>query len=600
MLCGENSRETGPHVSFLLQPDEDANMGGSVYPRTCSRRAEAKMTAHSYFIDTIRGQSGTHLVILNGTLAAIYTAIAFVSLKLFATLNASASPVWPPTGLAIAALLLWGRRLWPGVYIGAFAANFLTTNTPASSLVIAAGNTLEAFTCAYLVARFAKRLNAFDTPRDLGIFVFAGLSASLVSATVGVTTLAVSGLAQWSLYISLLTTWWLGDASGALIVAPLIISFLQPSRPSLTGKLPELGLLVLSTFVVGEIVFAPVIFSSISALKLGFAVVPVIVWAGLRFGSRGATGTTSLFSTIAVWGTLSGLGPYGTGNTALLSLQFSMTLLATMGLAVGAVVHERLDAQEESRKAREAEKRFETLVESAPDAMVIADAQGRIIRVNTQTESLFGYNRQELLSLRAENLVPQRFREAHAADFRAIPGRQVMGVGTELYGLRKDGTEFPIEISISPLQTDSGLMTSSSIRDITERRRVQEERARLAAIVESSSDAIIRESLDGTIVSWNRGAERMFGYTSSEAVGQKAGILMAFDENESEVLERLNQDGRILPHNTRLARKDGRIIDVSLSMSPIQDPTGRTIAATIVIQDNRGKKIQTSSEKTTA
>jgi PAS domain S-box-containing protein len=556
------------------------------------------MTARSSINEAIPRQVSMRFTIRNGTFAAIYTSIAFASLKLFATLNASASPVWPPTGLAIAALLLWGRQLWPGVFVGAFAANFLTTSTPASSLAIAAGNTLEAFTCAYLVARFAKGLNAFDTPRNLVIFVSAGLSATLVSATVGVTTLAVSGLAQWSLYISLLTTWWLGDASGALIVAPSIISFLQPSRPTATGKLAELGLLVLSTLIVGVVVFAPVVFSSISALRLGFAVVPVIVWAGLRFGSRGATGTTFLFSTIAVWGTLAGLGPYGTGNTALLSLQFSMTLLATMGLAVGAVVHERLDAQEESRKAREAERRFETLVESAPDAMVIVDAQGRIVRVNTQTEGLFGYTRQELLSLKAENLIPERLRQAHAADFQATARRQVMGQETELYGLRKDGSEFPIEMSISPLQTDSGLMTSSSIRDITERRRVQEERARLAAIVESSSDAIIRASLDGTIVSWNRGAERIFGYTSSEAIGQNAGILMLFDENESEFLGGLKQDGRVPAHNTSLTRKDGKAIDVSLSISPIQDPTGRTVAATIVIQDNSGKKTQTPGAKT--
>src|ERR1700756_278074 len=130
--------------------------------------------------EVVARQSEIRLVILNGTFAAIYPAIAFASLRLFATLNASASPVWPPTGLAIAAVLLWGRRLWPGVYAGAFAANFLTTSAFNSSLAIAAGNTLEALTCAYLVTRFAKRLNAFDTPRDLGIFVAAGLTASLV------------------------------------------------------------------------------------------------------------------------------------------------------------------------------------------------------------------------------------------------------------------------------------------------------------------------------------------------------------------------------------------------------------------------------------
>src|SRR5215831_1034364 len=182
----------------------------------------------------------TRIVILNGLFAAVYTSVAFASLKLFATLNASASPVWPPTGLAIAALLLWGTRFWPGVYVGAFAANYLTTSATVPSLTIALGNTLEAFTCAYLGTRFAKGISAFDTTRNLGIFVSAGLVASIVSATIGVTSLVLSGQAPWSLYAAIWTTWWLGDASGALIVAPLIISFLQHSRKPLIGKLPEL------------------------------------------------------------------------------------------------------------------------------------------------------------------------------------------------------------------------------------------------------------------------------------------------------------------------------------------------------------------------
>ncbi|MBO0888785.1 PAS domain S-box protein, partial [Candidatus Bathyarchaeota archaeon] len=364
-------------------------------------------------------------------------------------------------------------------------------------------------------------------------------------------------------------------------------------------ELRELVLLLFTTLLVGEFVFAPVIFSTIPIIRLGFTVIPIIVWAGLRFGSRGATGITFLFSTIAVWGTLVGLGPYGSGNSALLSLQFSMMVLATMGLTVGAVVHERLDAQAEARKARAAEKRFEVLVDSAPDAMVITDQGGRILQVNAQTENLFGYGRQELLSLKVEDLIPERFKAvhlAHRAGYQAAPRRRGMGIGMELYGRRKDGTEFPVEISLSPIQMETGLVVSSSIRDITERRRAQEERTRLAAIVESSSDAIVRETLEGTIVSWNKGAERMFGYSSQEAVGQNAGILMRTQDGESEFGEKLKRDGRVLPYETRLTRRDGVVIDVSLSVSPINDPTGRIIGASIVVQDITRRKRDPSAK----
>jgi len=515
------------------------------------------------------------ILVSNGIFAAVYMAVAFSSLRLFATLNASASPVWPPTGLAIAALLICGPRLWPGIYIGAFAANSLTSG-PITSIAIAAGNTLEAFMAFWLVVRFAHGVHAFNGARSLGVFVLAaGLAAPLVSATVGTTSLAADGLVQSSLYGVVWTTWWLGDASGALIVAPLIISFVLRPKQVPVGGLRELVLLILVVLIAGATVFAPLIFSSIPPVALSFTVVPIIVWAGLRFGSRGATGATFLFSTIAIW--------------------------CTVGLALSALVHERLDAQEEARKARAAESRFETLVDSAPDAMVIADAQGRIVQVNSQTEALFGYAREEVLNLKVEDLIPQRFRTghlAHRADFHATPRRREMGVGMELYGLRKDGTEFPVEISLSPLQSDSGVLVSSAIRDISERRRVEEERARLAAIVETSSDAIIKETLDGTIVSWNKGAERIFGYSTLEAVGQKGGILMPSGENgESEILERLKRDGRILPYETRLTRKDGASIDVSLSVTSISDPTGRTIGASILIQDISEKKLRRLSPK---
>jgi signal transduction histidine kinase len=289
-------------------------------------------------------------------LATAYLVVGKLGLQL-AFVNASATAVWPPTGLALAAVLLLGPRVWPGILLGAFAANLTTAGSPVSSLAIAVGNTLEALVAGYLVSRFANGRRAFERPQDVFTFVLlAGLVATTVSATIGVYSLSLAGYAAWSDFVAIWLTWWLGDVGGALIVAPLLVLvWTRPQVPWGPRRAMEAVLLAAALVLTGWAVFGPSLWIPIQRYPIAFITLPVLVWAAARFGPLGSAAAAFVLSGIAVWGTLQGFGPFARAdpNESLLLVQTFMGVAAVTSLALAAAVLDRWRAAETIRTAEE-------------------------------------------------------------------------------------------------------------------------------------------------------------------------------------------------------------------------------------------------------
>jgi PAS domain S-box-containing protein len=424
-----------------------------------------------------------------GLLAAVYVAAAMFGLSL-ATIHRNVSLVWPPTGIALAALLLFGSRVWPGVMLGAFLVNAATDVSLAAAGGIAVGNTLEALAGAYLLQRGAGFRPALERVQDvLGLAVLAAMLSTTVSATVGVVSLCLDGSVSWTTYGSLWWQWWLGDAMGDLVVAPALLVWGTPSRTRhwRPDQTVEAGALVVLLTAVSQVVFGGWVTRATMSLPLAFATFPGVIWAALRFGPQGAVTATLLVSGTAIWGAVRNVGPIvGTTPTErLLVLQLFMSVMAITALLLAAA----------STQRRRGEEQFRLAVEGAPHAVLMVDGAGTILLVNAHAERLFGYPRAALVGLGIDRLVPERVRGRHAehrATFFADARMRAMGAGRDLFARHHDGHEIPVEVGLNPIRTDAGeVVVLATIIDISARKRAEETTRALIQV----SDELVR-SLD--------------------------------------------------------------------------------------------------------
>jgi diguanylate cyclase (GGDEF)-like protein len=282
---------------------------------------------------------------------ALIAAAYFLAGKLalsMAVVHPSSTAVWPPSGLALAAFLILGPRVWPGIALGAFFVNVTTGGGVWTSGAIATGNTLEGLLGAYLVLRFANGARCFDRVPDTLKFAFlAGPVSAAIGATVGATTLVLGGLARWLDFKPIWLTWWLGDQTGILLVAPLVLLWSANYRLRWGwSRIGELVILLVSLAITGQIVFGSFV---PRGYPMEYAAIPFLVWAALRFGPREAATISLLLAGIALRGTLHGFGPFAVSakNDSLLLLQAFMSIVAVTTLTLAVLTAERLRADEQ-------------------------------------------------------------------------------------------------------------------------------------------------------------------------------------------------------------------------------------------------------------
>lgn len=340
---------------------------------------------------------------------AARTGLAYSSLAPNVTL------IWAPTGISLFAVLRWGPRLWPGIIVGDLIANTGTGVALWVILGISAGNLLQTLVCAWALRRHGFN-DELQRVRDVVALLSLGTACAAISALIGPGALALSGAIDPAVYSSVFLQWWMGDATGVIVVTPLLLAWWNSGRVRFTRRRSlEGGVLLLLLGALCAMIFDRW-FGEVLSIAPGYypaslALFPLAVWAALRFGLRGATLLTLLLSVAAVWGTLRGMGPFvdATQTSSLLRWWVFANVITVTSLLLASSQSERDHARIEAIRDRD----FSTAVLDVEGALVVVlDADWRIRRVNRAFEALTGFSLNNLVGQRFETaLIPEHQRD---------------------------------------------------------------------------------------------------------------------------------------------------------------------------------------------
>ncbi len=427
-----------------------------------------------------RSKDGMQRVLL---LILVYFIAARIGLG-FAFIHKSASPIWLPSGVALSAVLLFGSWIWPAIFLGAFGANILALESFPAALTIALGNTLEALIAGYLVNRFARGAAAFEHPLNVFRFmILGGVLSTMISATAGTMADFFSGLADFNQLMMIWLTWWLGDACGIIIFAPLILAWFREREVPPLSYFVEFFWFMAFNLLLGVIVFSDLMFAPLVRYGFSFLIVPSLMWATLRFGRRSITTAIVLFSVIAIIGTLNGLGPFHgeTVNSALLILQAFLAMLAIMTLLFCAVIERWRGAEEEVRLR---EKHFRSLIEKSYDIVALIDTQGRVLYMSPAVLRLAGYTPEELVGTANSELVHPDDREGTIAKFVELREKPEIPVVFEARMKRKDGVWRWMGVRGTNMINDPAVgAIVMNFRDVSERKELEKAKNDFISVV---------------------------------------------------------------------------------------------------------------------